>query len=64
MEQKSKSREYYTEEFKLSVLKDKYANNLSIYSVAKKYGIKASTCICAWEKSTQLTQNYYLCQMK
>ena len=50
MEQKSKSREYYTEEFKLSVLKDKYANNLSIYSVAKKYGIKASTCICAWEK--------------
>ena len=40
MEQKSKSREYYTEEFKLSVLKDKYANNLSIYSVAKKYGIK------------------------
>ena len=50
MAQSSKSRVYYTEEFKLSVLKDKYENNLSIYSAAKKYGIKANTCICAWEK--------------
>ena len=46
----SKSKKHYTEEFKLTVLKDKYANNLSIYSAAKKYGIRSSTCICAWEK--------------
>lgn len=46
----SKSKKHYTEEFKLTVLKDKYADNLSIYSAAKKYGIRSSTCICAWEK--------------
>lgn len=38
----SKSKKHYTEEFKLTVLKDKYANNLSIYSAAKKYGIRSS----------------------
>ena len=50
MAQLSKSRVYYTEDFKLSVLKDKYENNLSIYSATKKYGIKSNTCIYAWEK--------------
>ena len=42
MVQSSRSKVYYTEEFKLSVLKDKYENNLSIGYAAKKYGIKVS----------------------
>ena len=46
----SKSKTYYSEDLKLSVLKDKYENNLSLGCAAKKYGIKAPTCICAWEK--------------
>ena len=50
MVQSSRSKVYYTEEFKLSVLKDKYENNLSIGYAAKKYGIKSSSCICVWEK--------------
>ena len=41
---------YYSEDLKLSVLKDKYENNLSLGCAAKKYGIKTHTSICAWEK--------------
>ena len=50
MSRSSKSRMYYSEDLKLSVLKDKYENNLSLGCAAKKYGIKTHTCICAWEK--------------
>ena len=57
MVQSSKSRVCYTEEFKLSVLKDMYENNLSINSTAKKYGLKTHTCICAWEKKYPVDSN-------
>ena len=50
MVQSSRSKAYFSEDFKLSVLKDMYENNLSVYSTAKKYGFKASSCIFAWSK--------------
>ena len=50
MVQTSRSKAYFSEDFKLSVLKDMYENNLSVYSTAKKYGFKASSCIFAWSK--------------
>ena len=50
MVQSSRSKAYFSEDFKLSVLKDIYENNLSVYSTAKKYGFKASSCIFAWSK--------------
>ncbi|WP_308226340.1 hypothetical protein [uncultured Prevotella sp.] len=50
MVQSSRSKAYFSEDFKLSVLKYMYENNLSVYSTAKKYGFKASSCIFAWSK--------------
>ena len=50
MVQSSRSKAYFSEDFKLSVLKDMYEINLSVYSTAKKYGFKASSCIFAWSK--------------
>ena len=35
MVQSSRSKAYFSEDFKLSVLKDMYENNLSVYSTAK-----------------------------
>ena len=40
----------YSTDFKLKVLKDKYTNNLSVLTTARKYGIKSSRSVCAWEK--------------
>ena len=37
MVQSSRSKAYFSEDFKLSVLKDMYENNLSVYSTARKY---------------------------
>lgn len=45
-----KKRSYYSEEFKLTVLKDKYENNLSALATARKYGIDSSTLLCRWER--------------
>lgn len=42
-------RTHYSEEFKLSVLKDMYENGLSINSTAKKYGISSRTSIMSWQ---------------
>lgn len=50
MVKSSRSRSYFSEDFKLSVLKDMYENNLSVRSTAKKYGFKAGSCISAWSK--------------
>ena len=50
MVKSSRSKKYYAEDFKLSVLKDKYENGLSIHATAKKYGIVAEACISAWVK--------------
>lgn len=50
MVQSSKSKVHYTEEFKLSVLKDMYENGMSQGATARKYGIKSSSCVCMWEK--------------
>ena len=64
MVQSSRSKAYFSEDFKLSVLKDMYENNLSVYSTAKKYGLKPAHVYLHGQRSILLTQNYYLCQMK
>ncbi len=57
----SKSKKHYTEEFKLTVLKDKYANHLSIYSAAKKIRNKIKHLYMRLGKrSIRLTLYYYL----
>lgn len=49
MEKSVRVRTHYSEEFKLSVLKDMYENCLSINSTAKKYGISSRATITNWE---------------
>ena len=50
MEETSKSTKRYSEEFKLSVLKDMYENNLSTYKTVKKYGFTNDCSIIRWKK--------------
>lgn len=49
MAKSEKVRTHYSEEFKLSALKDMYENGLSINSTAKKYGISSRATIKNWE---------------
>lgn len=44
----------YSTEFKLSVLRDMYANNLSCYFTAKKYDILSPQTIVKWIKEFPL----------
>jgi transposase-like protein len=51
MVKSGRSRTRYSEEFKLSVLKDMYENKLSVLGTAKKYGLTGGTTyIYKWEK--------------
>ena len=50
MEKVRRKKQFFTEEFKLSVLKDRYENNLTATTIARKYGIGSDASIYAWEK--------------
>lgn len=50
MGKNAKVRTRYSEEFKLSVLKDMYENNLSAYRAMKKHGITSNATVCRWMK--------------
>ena len=49
-----KSRTHYSEEIKLSVLKDIYENNLTLYGATKKHGIVCQATVGRWVKQFQL----------
>ena len=49
MEKVKSPRQQYSEELKLTVLKDMYENNVSHLSVARKYGV-SEACTYLWEK--------------
>ncbi len=50
MEKSKRVKTHYSEEFKLSVLKDMYENNLTLYGATKKHGIVSKATIGYWVK--------------
>ncbi len=50
MAKTKKQHRSYDDNFKLTVLKDMYENNLSAYAICQKYGILAHQTIRMWEK--------------
>ncbi len=50
MVKSEKVRTRYSEEFKLSVLKDMYENGLTIYGTAQKYGLNMACSILRWKE--------------
>lgn len=50
MEKNAKVRTRYSEEFKLSVLKDMYENNLTLYGATKKHGLVCQMTVGRWAK--------------
>lgn len=54
----SKSPRYYSEEEKMSILRDYYASGMSLYACVRKYGLSGNSVLLRWIRRYGSDENF------